>query len=112
MRTRTPHVGPGCARRSQRHQRGRHSGTQATLNAVGLWQVFAVPKKKGNFTAWLVVTAKEAKGVGGNAEDVGLDHKAYDSVVLKRWRFEVTEPRRLGLIPGVWDPAAPAPNVR
>ena len=67
--------------------------------------VYAVPKKLGNYTAWLVVTAKET---GANAEDVGLN-ASLDSVVLKHWTFEVTEPLRLNTTAS-WNPCVSAEN--
>ena len=53
--------------------------------------IYAVPKNRGSFTAWLIVT-----DCGGSAEAAGLP-TTFDEVVLKRWSFEVTEVLRLGV---------------
>ena len=68
--------------------------------------IYAVPKKRGTYTAWLVV-----KDLGGAATERGLDEK-YDSVILKKWAFEVSDRRRLGINTALWNATAPGPNVR
>ena len=55
-------------------------------------QVYAVPKRRGTYTAWLVVT-----DLGGTAARRGLGAE-YDSVVLKEWTFLVSEVSSLATI--------------
>ena len=51
--------------------------------------VYAVPKAKGVYTAWLIAT-----DLGGTARDEGLPAEL-DEIVLKRWTFTVSEVRLL-----------------
>ena len=66
--------------------------------------IYAVPKRQGNYTAWLVLM-----DLGGNAVEQGLPAEL-DEVVLTRWTFEVSEPRVLGLA-ATWDASRAVKNI-
>ena len=66
--------------------------------------IYAVPKDTGNYTAWLILV-----DASGTASSVGLAPEL-DQVVLKRWDLEVTEARRLSVLPS-WNPRRNTTNM-
>ena len=66
--------------------------------------IYAVAKRTGRYVAWLIVT-----DLGGTAAAEGLP-SGYDEVVLKKWEFEVTAPRRLNVISS-WNPRVNTTNM-
>ena len=61
--------------------------------------IYAVPKTTGRYIGYLV-----AVDLDGTAKDEGLNAED-DQVVLKKWEFEVTEARNLGVV-DTWDATA------